>query len=112
MTELGDLLESLHQASRRFDRARIAWWTWHDDERASAALAAELEEMGARPLASLGAVDTDAELPSERTGRIRIWFERPGRWREERDGGERRAGMAIRDGRRWWTYDDVHGALS
>lgn len=84
MSDLGDLLESLHQASRRFDRARIVWRTWHHDERASAAFAAELEEMGARPLATL---DADAEpLPPERTGRIRIWFERPDRWREEREG--------------------------
>ena len=112
MSELGDLLEALHQASRRFDRLRIVWRTWHDDERAHAAFIAEVEETRGRPPTPYAPLDPDTPPPPERNGRIRVWFERPGRWREEREGDERRAGLAIRDGRRWWTYDAVGGAMS
>src|SRR4051812_46928112 len=102
MSDLGDLLESLHQAAHGHERVRIVWRTWHHNARANAALIGAVE--GAGP---------DAESPPpERHGRIRVWLEHPGRWREEREGDERGYALAIRDGARWWTYDDVQGALT
>jgi outer membrane lipoprotein-sorting protein len=111
MSALGDLLESLHEASRRFDRARIAWRTWHHDERALAIRVAAVRE--GRLLVGAGGVDPDAKpLPPERTGLVRVWFERPDRWREVREGDEWGPTLTVRDGGRLWTYDDTLGALS
>jgi hypothetical protein len=40
---------------------------------------------------------------------LRIWVERPNRYREEqREGGE--VDLIIRDGELWWTYDALFGA--
>src|SRR3954468_2070313 len=41
----------------------------------------------------------------------RIWFERPGRIRVERDGEGHLPLLEVSDGERHWQYDDVRGTV-
>lgn len=105
MSERGELLELLHGARHRYRTVRLAFRTRHNRELGLRALARYEPEM----LEDWDSESADLEeLPETAT---RLWFEPPGRVREEHQGGGG-SRTAIRDGAHWWVYDDRGGAYS
>ena len=50
--------------------------------------------------------------PPESTSSLRLWREGPDRVREEREGVDGEPRLAVRDGQRWWSYDEYDGAIT
>jgi outer membrane lipoprotein-sorting protein len=58
-----------------------------------------------------GIDEDDAELAEPSEGVLRLWFERPDRFREQLTGGDDMV-LLVRDGPRWWSYDPELGTLT
>jgi outer membrane lipoprotein-sorting protein len=109
VASLGDLLELLHGAYDRFETVRLAARNWQHvagSRRAFERFAAE--SGGTR----FGAVKVGEPESETREGIVRLWFEKPLRVREEREGDLGGAVLGIRDGERWWMYSPDFGARS
>jgi hypothetical protein len=98
MSELGDVLELLHGAHRRYRTVRLVAREWRHNTRL---LAAYEQAMRASGVGSYRSTQ-DKGVPAETDVAVRVWFEQPNRYREERDQAGRRW-VAASDGLRWWT---------
>ena len=113
MSELGDVLELLHGAHRRFTSVRATIREWHHHERSERAFARFAEGRGG----SIGAVfatrSEEGPPPPATETVVRLWWEPPDRLREERE--EHRAGglhVAVARGERWWIATPGLGSVS
>ena len=100
MSELGELLELLHGARRRYRTVRLEAREWRHYERVRLAYENAARRAGATVA---GAVMSDVPAPVEGEARVRIWFEQPNCVREEHDDAERQT-VVVADGERWWTH--------
>ena len=100
MSELGDLLELLHGASRSFRTVRLEAREWRHVHRQQEAYDRALRQArgGVVQVIRSGPESVPAELEAH----LRGWFEQPNRVREERtDAG--RLCVSVADGARWWA---------
>ena len=109
MSDLGDLLELLHTADRRYRTVRATIREWRHHERAHRAFVRYAEERGGTMYAQ---ITTLGRAPETYETLTRIWSEKPDRVREEREGEHAAPELGIRDGRRWWMYGAEIGAVS
>jgi outer membrane lipoprotein-sorting protein len=100
VSELGRVLELLYGARDRYQSARL-----EAHERRNHRLQSEAYERAQRE--QTGAVSVQlygpgTDVPEESEATIRLWFEQPNRFREERteNGHEM---LLVGDGARWWT---------
>ena len=98
MSELGDLLELLHGARRRFETVRFEAREWRHLRRTQDAYARLLRAAGHDPV-QVPLVADDA--PEDWEVEVRGWHERPNLVREER-GEAGRLTVSVSDGERWW----------
>jgi outer membrane lipoprotein-sorting protein len=98
MSELGDVLELLHGAHRRYRTVRLVAHEWRHNARFLAAYEEAMRAGGASGYQSAAGEG----VPAETDVVVRVWFEQPNRFREEREDGGRRY-VAASDGSRWWT---------
>jgi len=100
VSELGHVLELLYGARDRYESARL-----EAHERRNHRLQSEAYERAQRQHSGAVSVTLYAPLddaPEESETTIRLWFEQPNRFREERiqNGHEM---LLVGDGARWWT---------
>jgi outer membrane lipoprotein-sorting protein len=107
---LGDVLELLYGAYDRFETVRLVAHDWQHTARSGRARKRFSAESGGTAYATIGFTREAAPATSE--GIVRLWFEKPQRVREEREGDLRGAVLGIRDGERWWMYSPEFGARS
>ena len=113
LPELGALLELLHGADAPFETVQATYRIWSHHERAHGAFVAQIEDdkrhgVGVSMI-RLG--DSDDQAPAEQVETVRVW--RSGaRFREEFEGGPRHRYYGVRDGERWWHWDEYGGAIS
>jgi outer membrane lipoprotein-sorting protein len=98
VSELGDVLELLHGAHRRYRTVRLVAHEWRHDARFLAAYEQAMRAGGASGYESA----QDEGVPAETDVVVRAWFEQPNRFREEREDGGRLY-VAASNGSRWWT---------
>jgi outer membrane lipoprotein-sorting protein len=110
VTTLGDVLELLHGAYDRFETVRLVAHDWQHVARSGRARKRFSAESGGTAYATIGFTREAAPETSE--GIVRLWFEKPHRVREEREGDLRGAVLGVRDGERWWMYSPESGARS
>jgi hypothetical protein len=115
VSETGDLLELLHLAGSRYRTLRAEFDTCVRPDvlhRAGAAAFARgpRRTRTRRSGSSSGVLSSGA--PEDETepqrGWLRVWVERPDRFREE-SGDEDEAGTLVRDGQLWWDEDPFRG---
>jgi hypothetical protein len=101
MSELGDLLELLHGASRSFRSVRLEAREWRHVHRQQEAYERAVRQArgGVVQIMSVSRAD---DVPAELEVRLRAWFEQPNRVREEREEAGRVC-VSVADGTRWWT---------
>jgi outer membrane lipoprotein-sorting protein len=118
VSELGDLLELIYNANRSFETVHGVLRTAHDSdltEQAMRDFIARDERQGTTHSVFVLGTPEAGPAPGRRVEETRFWHEKPDRWREEittdhqlgRDGW-----LAVRDGKRWWSYDPRNGAIS
>ncbi|CAN5823103.1 hypothetical protein BH20ACT14_BH20ACT14_10570 [soil metagenome] len=122
MSELGELLELLHGARRRYRTVcgvlRHSWRMSLSQEAHERWERAMREAGHARgtAYARMMAVSEGppAEPPDRQEQIVRFWSEPPARLREEAElvAPERYEHVTVRDGERWWTYSPEWGAVS
>jgi outer membrane lipoprotein-sorting protein len=108
---LGDVLELLHGAYDRFETVRLVAHDFQHVARSRRAFERFSGESGGTAHSTVSFSRSEAE-PETREGIVRLWFEKPQRVREEREGGLGGATLGIRDGERWWMYSPDSGARS
>jgi hypothetical protein len=101
MSELGDLLELLHE-SGRFTSVYVEFRTWRHQARSLAAFQAEAEGSGAVMFAQL---ESDEEPPETTLTSDRLWLDPPRTRLEQGD-----EHLAVKDGESWWTWHKSWGA--
>ena len=118
MSELGDLLELLHGARRRWRTVRLVVRRWYELERGHRAMERSVEKARARGAgASILRVgpprsSEDAEIPTFFESITRLWLEpEHDRARIERS-DERGDFYSVHVGERWWSYHPTAGAMS
>jgi outer membrane lipoprotein-sorting protein len=117
MSELGDLLELMHGASRRWNTARLVTREWSQAEGRHIAFdrqrrAAGGSNAGSVSTASALMTAAGAEEPATSESVSRLWIDRLGeRTRTERD-GEYGGSLHIRVEDLWWSYNPDMGATS
>jgi outer membrane lipoprotein-sorting protein len=107
---LGDVLELLYGAYDRFETVRLVATDWQHLARSSMASKRFAAQSAGTSYATIGFTREAAPETSE--GIVRLWFAKPHRVREEREGHLRGALLGIRDGERWWMYSPESGARS
>jgi hypothetical protein len=121
MSELGELLELLHGARRRYRTVRGVLrhrWNLSLSQQAHERWERSLRDAHARgtAYAMLTAVGEGppAEPPDRQEQVVRFWSEPPARLREEAEivAPQRYEHVTVRDGARWWTYSPEWGAMS
>jgi hypothetical protein len=112
LPSLGELLALLHRADAAFDNVTASYRILRQEERASAARLAHVEQEKRRcaAISSVGFSD-DADRPVETEEVLRVW-RAEGRVREEHEGGSRDGAYLVREGDAWWTWDERNGAHS
>ncbi len=110
--QLGSLLVLLHRADTPFRSVEATYRIWRNEERASEALRAGIEEERRRgaSISSYGG-SCSPTGPVEREEVLRIWRAED-RAREEHVGGPRSGAYGVRDGELWWSWDERDGATS
>ncbi len=114
MSELGDLLELLHDSRESFGTFRGRYRLWSQSELAQEAFAASMDAAGERGhtvAMILGEGEEERASPVSE-GEWRIWFQRPDRVREEVVGEGFGIPLGVRVGQRWWTFDEWSGATT
>jgi hypothetical protein len=112
LPSLGELLALLHRADAAFDQVAASYRIWRQEERASAARLAQVEQEKRRGAAiSSFAFSDDSDRPVEVEEVLRVW-RAEGHVREEHEGGSRDGAYLVRDGDAWWTWDERNGAHS
>ena len=110
MSELGDVLELMHTAHRRFHSVRIETRECRHRERSQRAFeryAAENADRVGTGYVALGSDRGEDEAPEASEARARLWLVKPYRRRVERrgrDGRTRYESVSVHDGPRWWSY--------
>jgi hypothetical protein len=121
VSELGNLLEVLHNAGSSFRTLRADFSVWQRPGVKHRAIAASADRRafssrigrsraGRLSGALVGAPTAVAESDEDRTS-LKIWLERPNRLREEQRQGED-VDLLIRDGELWWSADPILGATT
>jgi hypothetical protein len=112
LPSLGELLALLHRADAAFDQVAASYRIWRQEERASAARLAQVEQEKRRGAAiNSFAFSDDSDRPVEVEEVLRVW-RAEGHVREEHEGGSRDGAYLVRDGDAWWTWDERNGAHS
>lgn len=119
VSDLGDLLELLHGAGESFRTLRSEIRVWEEPELARSAMTAAMSRRvsrvrvgSSRSGSGFLTPPTGTSAPSDPSeSSVQLWVERPGRFREEQRDGDG-ASVVVRDGVRWWSYDDRFGARS
>jgi len=113
MAELGEALLAMHAARHRFRTLRATVRDWHDRpvSQRAAERYAETPEGIQSGFADIVRERAEAGESWQTTteGLWRIWFERPDRFRTERDDPLRGPELGISDGERWWMYAREYG---
>jgi hypothetical protein len=102
------VLELVHTAGDRSPVLRAEARVWQNVPRVLAARRAAAERDGARVM-SFGVGDGPAP-PSEIEHRLRLWLQRPDRFRSERDDAGSTT-VTVADGSHWWRFAPGMGAL-
>lgn len=122
MGELGDFLELLQRSSTSFATAKGEFRVLKDVVVAQRAMQ-DLAQRSPRRSRTVGggsgsfsgsffAPLGDDEGPEEpMLSSVRVWLERPDRYREESGEGDE-LGILVRDRERWWSYDPFMGAMT
>jgi outer membrane lipoprotein-sorting protein len=108
VSRLGDVLELMHTADDRSPVLRAEARVWQDVPRVLAARREAAERDGGR-VVSVGGGDGRAPS-SEIEHRLRLWLQRPDRFRSERD-EEDGTTVTVADGSHWWRFAPGMGAL-
>jgi outer membrane lipoprotein-sorting protein len=112
LSALGDLLELLHDAASSFERLRGEFRIWTDLERNLVARQSEMEEADLERLRASLMARHGGPIPHETEDSVRLWVERPGRVREERESQMHGRTLAVQDGTEAWRYMAPTGAVS
>jgi outer membrane lipoprotein-sorting protein len=112
VSALGDVLELLYNARKRYRSVRL-----EAREYSNYRVQQDAFERMRRAESGTGTVSmqvyattTDEEPPEEGEASLRLWFEQPNRFREERLESGRRLVM-LGDGERWWTSSPDWGTV-
>lgn len=99
MSELGDVLELLYGARTRFRSVRL-----EAEEHRNYRLQRQAYERAQREqsVTTYAQLTGDGDLPEEGEATLRLWFEQPNRFREERVESGREM-LHLGDGLRWWV---------
>ena len=114
MGELGDLLELVHDAHRRFRTLRGTLRSWHHHRRSHEAFIREHRERGGT-LFALAQDESGASPPETSESWVRFWLELPDRVRAETDNpgaNGRSQSLVVIDGDTWWSFDPHMGAVT
>jgi outer membrane lipoprotein-sorting protein len=107
MSRIGDLLELMQGADRRFGSLRAVLREWTDVPRWEAAC----QQLGSRRQVSDYVGDSPtAEM--ETVEETRLWLEKSSRLRVERTREGESQRITVHDGPRWWDYDSQSGLES
>lgn len=101
MSELGDLLELLHE-SGRFTTVRAEFRTWRHRARLREALRAYAKGSGA---GVYGAVESDEQLPEVDVTIDRLWLDPP---KARLESGDEH--LVVKDGESWWRWHESWGS--
>jgi outer membrane lipoprotein-sorting protein len=120
VSELGELLELLYGARRRFRTARGVLNRRHSWRLMQEAMKRENARRtrgraghGSVQLMRFASAGEPAEEPPDvQEERIRFWFEPPERLREETEAPPHSSHTTVIDGELWWTYSPDWGATS
>lgn len=104
MSELGDLLELLHDAFSQVTTLELEYQSWRR-ERPSNDVRISASELGKPQLAW----QRSGPWPVRELRTRRVWFERPGRLRVEITEDEDLTRLGVRQGPRWWRWDVLEG---
>jgi hypothetical protein len=107
--ELRDLVELLYTAQRRFSSIQIAWTYSYDVNMMNA-----VQERWAamNPPGSVATLTSTATPESQQLDiHRRLWWQKPGCWREESRMGERQGSITILCNDRWWSYSPGESVL-
>lgn len=108
MGDLGDLLELMHTAPERSRSVRLTVREWNHLARAAAAFERWTRASQGRAQALFGHTGGH---PEESTTTYRLWWEGPGRFREQIGAPDPRHEL-VRDGERWWAASPDWGVVS
>jgi hypothetical protein len=120
VSELGDLLELLHNAGSSFRTLRADFSVWERPAVKHRAIAASTDRRAFSSRIGQGRTGRltgsffgapAAGSDSEDRSSLTIWVERPNRLREEQRQGED-VDLLIRDGELWWASDSILGATT
>jgi hypothetical protein len=103
VSQLGDLLEVVHNSRRSFRTFRGRYRLWRDERLAQEAFLAAAEAAKARGGSSVAIISTgpgDEPAPAFSESEWRIWLQRPDRVREEFDDEGFGCPLAVRVGSR------------
>ncbi|MGH2963990.1 MAG: hypothetical protein ACRDMH_01230 [Solirubrobacterales bacterium] len=112
MTELGELLQVIHDSRDAWSTFRGEYRLWQDRERRMKAFTTMTERSGGTSYAMVAVSSgDDAEQQSSTSeGRWRIWVQRPDSIREEIEGRDWGPETTVKIGEQWWSYDEYSGA--
>lgn len=106
-----DLVDLLYTAHGRFKRIQLSWTYTYDE----AVLRALLENSNAQVLSRRAASPSDVpDDPKEsviKTIKRRVWWQRPGCWREEQSGSENEQSVTIICDAQSWQYSTKYKIL-
>jgi len=114
MGDLGRALELMHAARHLFGSVRATIAESYDGplgRTAAERYAATLEGQQSGFADAVLSPDGDGAWQT-RSGTWRLWVEKPGRVREERDDRLHGAELGIRNGELWWMYHSQYGPVS
>ncbi len=107
MSELGDVLELLHDAARRVTTLSVTLREWWDEDQSRRAMAAAVRNARGTSVTWSVGDGEPSPRPSDREHRTSIYYQRPGRYRIQRQpeaASQEPAILHVCDGTREWTY--------
>jgi outer membrane lipoprotein-sorting protein len=112
VSDLGQLLQVIHDSRSRWRTFRGEYRLWRHRERSHEAFIEMAKRSGGTTYGGLALARKGDPPPPESEGRWLIWVERPDSAREEFEGTAWGTRTVVKVGERWWAYDEYGGARS
>ena len=112
MTDLGDLLELVHDSCDRSRPATLTVTEWSHATRSTEAFARHMAQQRGQSHSVSATMARNAKQPEETSWSTTLSLERADRFREESAGRQAGARLLVRDGERWLSWDESWGTVS
>jgi hypothetical protein len=103
VSDLGRLLEAIHNSRTSWRTLRAEYRVWTHRARQAAAWDTDVEESGATSYATLV---SEGEAPDEAQGFWRVWIAKPDRIRQETEGQALSETTTVVVGSTWWMWNE------